>query len=123
MKQKFDFTPEGVAQKMDQLYAQSPTAIEAEAVAVETNCNGWIADNFELSPTQIDYMTSLGSTFSIETGDSLAHAFRHRTPVTMTKGDAAVRSYKFIRREHREEVTYAPDAEPEYTETLNFYIS
>lgn len=123
MKQKFDFTPAGVAQKMDQLYAQSPTAIEAEAVAVETDCNAWMESNFDLSQTQVDYMVSLGSTFSSETGDSLAHAFRNRLPVTMTKGDISIRSYKFIRKEHQEAATYAPDEEPEYTECLYFYIS
>lgn len=123
MRQKFPFTPTGVDDKMNALYAQSDVAIEAEAVAVETDCNGWMQDNFDLAPIQVDYMESLGETFSTETGQSLAHAFRNRLPVTMTKGDINTRSYKFIREEHMNTATYAPDEEPVYVESLNYYIS
>jgi len=123
MKQKFPFTPEGVDDMLSTLYAEDDAVIETEAVAVEQNFNPWMEDNFELTSEQVDYMNSLGPIFSEQTGLHLAHAFRHRLPVTLTKGDISSRSYKFIREEQRKTATYAPAEAPIYAESLDFYIS
>jgi len=123
MKQKFPFTPVGVNEKVSSLYAEDNAIVEAEAFAVEQNLNLWMEDNFILTSEQLDYMDSLGPVFSEQTGEHLAYAFRHRLPVTLTKGDINSRSYKFIREEQRKSATYTPAVEPIYAESLDYYIS
>lgn len=123
MKQKFPFTPAGVDDRMNTLYAQDDASVELEAQAVESDLFGWTESNFELSSTQVDYMHSLGEIFADDTGAQLAFCFRHRFPVTMTKGEVEARGYKFIRPTQQVATTYAPDREPVLEGSLEVYIS
>lgn len=121
--QKYPFTPAGVDEKMEDLYAQSSSIIEAEAVAVSSNFFNWISHNFDLTGEQINYMESLGSTFATENGDDLAFAFRNRLVVTMTKGEVSIRTSKFIRKEKNVSTVSEPEQEEEISGEINYFVS
>ena len=70
-----------------------------EADYVEVNFFDWIINTFTLREDPIVYLYSLGLEFALVNGRMLAYCFRHRLAVTLTKGNIALRSLKFIRRE------------------------
>lgn len=123
MKEKFPLTPSGVDDKMEKMYAGDDASVEAEATAVETDPRQWILDSFVLEPRQVEYMDSLGSVFLADMGAALAYNFRHRYPVRLIRGDRQARSYKFIRKDQQDSVTYAPDQDPVEEGSLEIYIS
>ncbi|PRD44986.1 hypothetical protein [Sphingobacterium haloxyli] len=121
--QKYPFTPAGVDEKVNDLYAQSSSTIEAEAVAVSSNFFGWTSDNFDLTSDQINYMESLGPAFATENGDDLAFAFRNRLGVTMTKGDVSIRTSKFIRKEKKVSTVSEPTQEEVISGEISYFVS
>ncbi|WP_324760533.1 hypothetical protein [Sphingobacterium thalpophilum] len=120
---KYPLTSAGVDGKISDLYGQSDTQIESEAIAVESDLYSWMSSNFELRPEQVSYMYALGSEFAVQNGRVLAYCFRHRLGVTLTKGDLALRSSKFIRREENVEVTSQPDQEDQISGGVDYFIS
>ena len=123
MNTKTPFTPLEVNMRLAEIRVATTEVVEAEATAVETDFNKWLPDNFALDAQQVAYLNSLGPAFSLDTGNSLAHAFRQRHKVTMEKGNPKLRSIKFIRKDKKEETTSAPDTAPSVENELNFFIS
>lgn len=121
--QKYPFTPQGVDDKIADLYNSAPPEIEAEAVAVSGDFCGWVTNNFDLSGEQITYMQSLGEAFATENGNDLAFAFRNRLAVTLTKGDISIRTSKFIRKEKNVATVSEPQEETTVSGEINYFIS
>lgn len=123
MKKKFEFTSRGVEQRIVALYAQRRSSIEEEAKSVAADCIAWLQHNFDLMPSQVEYLQKLGLVFSQRLGEQLAYAFRHRMPIALHRGDLHFNGYVFIREERKQTVFYAPEEEPVYVDSLNYYIS
>lgn len=120
---KYEFTPEGVAEKMYDLYNASAIEIELEATYVEDEFHDWMNYNFELTEDQLVYMISLGLEFAVQNGGLLAYCFRNRLQVTLSKGAISQRSSKFIRREESVEVTSQPGQEDIVSGGVEYFIS
>ena len=123
MERKYPFTSLGLDELTADLYVQDDAYVEAEATKVEQNFFNWMESVFDLAPSQVDYMYSLGPAFAEETGSKVAFNFRQRYPVTMTKGEASTRSIKYIREEAQRTATYVPNEETKHEGGLHFYIS
>lgn len=123
MRTKTPFTSTDVNKKMEEIRKADDTTVEREALAVETDFNKWLLDNFELADSQVNYLVSLGSEFSTTTGTNLGQAFRKRNVVTMEKGEVQARSIKFVREEQIQRTTYAPGTEAREDEVLHYFIS
>lgn len=80
---KEPFTPTGVADKLTALYALSDPALEAEAVAIETDIKDWIGDNFNLTGAQTGYLAGLNSDFMDEMGAECALCFRNKLDIEL----------------------------------------
>lgn len=120
---KYPLTSGGVDEKIYDLYHEDDSKVELEADYVETNFFDWVNNSFELTEAQLTYMYSLGIEFAIQNGSILAYCFRHRLAVTLIKGDIALRSSKFIRREENVEVTSQPGQEDVVSGGVEYFIS
>ncbi|WP_312788933.1 hypothetical protein [Sphingobacterium sp.] len=120
---KYPFTSIGVDDKIYDLYQEENDQVELEANYVEVNFFDWVISTFTLTEDQIAYLYSLGLEFALKNGQVLAYCFRHRLTVTLTKGDTALRSSKFIRREENVEATSQPGQDDLITGGVNYFIS
>ncbi|RKE46850.1 hypothetical protein [Sphingobacterium detergens] len=123
LKRKYPLTSGGVETKIYRLYRKDDNRVFREADYVENDFFGWLENNFELTESQATYMYSLGIEFAIQNGSVLAYCFRHRLSVTLVKGDKALRSSKFIRREENVEVTAQPGQDDLVSGGVNYFIS
>lgn len=119
----YSFDTQGVDAKMNDLYAKTDAAVEAEAVSVSSDFFAWIILNFYLTEEQIIYMKSLGSAFAESNGNDLAFAFRNRLDVTLTKGDISARTIKFIRKEQNVTTVSEPEQASDVAGSIDYYIS
>lgn len=120
---KYPLTSSGVDEKMYDLYQKDDSQVELEADYVKVNFFDWIINTFILTEDQIIYLYSLRLEFALRNGQVLAYCFRHRLEVTLTKGDLAQRSSKFIRREENVSATSEPGQDDVVSGGVNYFIS
>ncbi|WLD24345.1 hypothetical protein NU10_02775 [Flavobacterium dauae] len=79
----YPFTPEGVQDKLDELYALSDPALFAQADAIEADFGSWIINNFSLSVEQQSFLDNMNDEALNYFGSQCALCFRHRRPITL----------------------------------------
>lgn len=82
MKQ-FPFTPKGVEDKLNELYALSDSALDLQADAIETNFKLWIAQNFLLNPAQATFLTGIDDPAARYYGQQCSICFQHRLDIVL----------------------------------------
>ena len=80
---KESFTPDGVENKIDEVYAMTTINRMAEASAIESGFKTWISDNFNLDTPQTSFLTGLDSTVASNYGAACALAFRHMLGIAL----------------------------------------
>lgn len=97
---KFPFSNEGFQALQQNLYALSDPDLFAVSNRVFNHFNEWMAENFDLSPSQIDFLETLSPKMTNFLSAQTAMAIGNRLPVTLTKPDGKsenLRGTKLIR--------------------------
>lgn len=79
----YPFTPQGVQDKLEELYALSDPALFAQADAIEADFSSWIVSNFSLSTEQASFLDDINKEALNYFGSQCALCFRHRLPITL----------------------------------------
>jgi len=79
----YPFTPQGVQDKLEELYALSDAALFVQAAAIEADFSSWIVSNFSLSPEQEVFLDDMNEEALNYFGSQCALCFRHRLPITL----------------------------------------
>jgi len=80
----FPFTPTGVNDKRNELYALSDTRLFAEADAIEADLKGWMPLNFSLTTDQSTFLAGMKDAALKYYGRQCALCFRNRLPIILT---------------------------------------
>lgn len=83
MPSKLPLTPQGVDQKQVELYSLPDADLIDQAKEISQNFAKWVNANFELSETQLDYLTTISELDSLITGWWLASAVVSRGTIVM----------------------------------------
>nr|WP_121271698.1 hypothetical protein [Pedobacter schmidteae] len=94
---KQNLTPDGVADKIKEVYALPTVDRLAEAVAIETGFKTWVSDNFNLDSTQVAYLTGMDSTVSANYGANCAIAFRDKLGIALITPTPRDHSTKWLK--------------------------
>lgn len=91
----YPFTPQGVRDWQDNLYAQPDEAVRQEAEFAFLYFEDWITQRFSLNETQQAYVHQLDYAHVRFAADGVYFAVRHRLPIILEKPEQpAVRGAK-----------------------------
>jgi hypothetical protein len=79
------FSPEGVQQKMNDLYALADAALFIQADLVESDFRQWIVDNFSLDTTQTSFLNSTDDRFIAHASSASGLAIRNRLSIILIR--------------------------------------
>lgn len=77
------FTPAGVQDKQDELYALPDPELHAEAAIIRSDFRNWVKANFTLDATQDSYLDNLPDTFVNPMACDTALAVHFRLPIVL----------------------------------------
>jgi len=77
------FTPQGVQDKLKQLYALPDAELFLEASYIEVGFVDWIEKNFSLNSTQSNFLNSIKEEAINYYGSQCALCFRHRLDIIL----------------------------------------
>ncbi|HEY9561621.1 MAG TPA: hypothetical protein VIR29_12630 [Anseongella sp.] len=77
------FTPEGVQQKLGELYNLSDAQLLAQAQQLNMNLRPWVEENFELNAAQKKYLSKVPEEILFTWGAQFAAAIANRGTITM----------------------------------------
>jgi len=77
------FTPEGVANKLEFLYNLPDTLLFIEADFIELDFKSWMENNFILDPSQKAYLNGIAEEAINYYGSQCALCFRHRLDIIL----------------------------------------
>lgn len=80
---KYDFTPAGVQQKLNDLYALTDPELAIEAAAVKSDLRLWMNNNFNLNTDQQNYLTNLDDRAVDYIGDEASFFFTYRLSIVL----------------------------------------
>lgn len=87
MEDQFPFTPEGVQQWQDVLYALSEAERLAEATSISNSFKEWIVLRFALDEDQQAYLNGMPEERTAFAADGVSFAVAHSLPVILDKPD------------------------------------
>jgi hypothetical protein len=79
------FSPEGVQQKMSDLYALNDADLTLQANLVESDFRQWIADNFSLDTTQSAFLNNTDDRFIAHASGTSSLAIRNRLSIILIR--------------------------------------
>ncbi len=83
--EKYPFSNEGFQGLQQQLYALTNADLDAQAVAIRTGLSAWMDLNFELQPSQLQFINSLETKAVRWLAEQTAFAIENRLPISLTK--------------------------------------
>lgn len=83
--EKFPFNTEGAAALLQHLYSLAPAELLTEALAAEYDLTAWLIGHFELSPSQVAYLSQLDANMLHFMASNLSYALRYKLPVHLEK--------------------------------------
>lgn len=83
--EKYPFTPGGVEQWQNELYAKPDAEVAAEAAEVSASLTDWLPSRFSLTPEQVAYLRAVDSGLAAVWSTELAYAIIHRISVVLDK--------------------------------------
>lgn len=84
---KFPFTPQGVQDKLDELYALPDTDLILEASLIKADFRGWIMDSFLLNNDQKTFLSKMNDRACDYYGAQCELCFRYRLNITLIYPD------------------------------------
>lgn len=106
---KQPFTSNGVAAKIEELYALSDSALQGEAAAVKSDLKSWVNKNFTLSVDQFAYLINIKDDWSNTVGNDCCIALLNRLPISLlqpTTNGLDKCSSKIVRTNKRPVIIY-----------------
>ena len=86
----YSFSPQGVRDWQDHLYAQSDDAIRQEAEYVFLHFEDWLIQRFSLDESQQAYLRQLDPAHLRFAADGVYFAIQHRLPIILEKPEEPV---------------------------------
>lgn len=83
MTNTFPFTPNGIQQAQNWLYALNDEQLMNQSIAIAQDSVIWIKDNFVLDNAQVEYLDNLPADMKLSMGWQLASGTIGRLPITM----------------------------------------
>ncbi len=80
---KQDFTPDGLATKLTELYALSDASLTTQAEAMASDFSTFMTDNFNFTTSEGSYLSGMTATAALVFGWQLAAVLLVRGPITM----------------------------------------
>lgn len=81
---KAPFTPAGVQQKLDELYALANSDLATQANLIRSDFRQWVKDNFTLDSSQSAYLDGMDEQWIEQAASQSAFAIRNRLPINLT---------------------------------------
>lgn len=125
MPSKKPFTPAGVDDKIEELYALSDALLQEQAEAAKTDFPGWLNDNFSFTDDQAGYLADIDPAFTDALGYQFSLAIGSRLPVSLiqpTPIDKDDYSSKILQSKDKLEITYNSVTGFKVTGELELYI-
>jgi hypothetical protein len=133
MNTQFTFTPQGVQDWQDEVYAGGQSSVDNECLQIDTDFVTWLVYRFSLNESQEQFVVSLGSLTQLSYSTSLRDALQHRGTISLTKDEkpstfATIKHPKIVYKEQQnakqDQQSIAIDPEPTEQEvTLRFRIT
>lgn len=79
------FSPEGVQQKMNDLYQLNDADLFIQADAVQSDFKQWIIDNFTLDTTQNNFLNNLDDRFVAHASSNSSLAIKNRLSIILIR--------------------------------------
>ncbi len=117
---KQPLTPNGVKDKIAEVYALPTIDRMAEATAVETNFKTWISDNFTLSVDEGTYLSGINNTVATKYGDNCAIAFRNLLGIALIQPTPRTPPTKWLKMTNNILMATNDSGSEEYTGSLTF---
>lgn len=83
MTPKYPFDPDGMKDKIAQIYALSDTALAVQAGLVKADLVAWVNDNFTLTTDQATYLSNIDNKWIDYNADQMSFCFLYRVPVIL----------------------------------------
>jgi len=83
----YPFTPAGVQDKLDELYALTNTQLAAEAESIKEDFRAWIKSAFILNNDQKDFLDDMNDSAITYYGEQCSLCFLHRLDITLIYPD------------------------------------
>ena len=106
---KFTFSNDGFQAMQQELYQLSNSELWQVTIAVASNFNSWMAQNFELTQSQIVFIESQSPKMTAHLGTQTAFFMSNRLPIILVKPEnkinALMRGSKLIRPKSKVDVS------------------
>jgi hypothetical protein len=121
----FPFTPKGVEDKLNELYALTDSALAIQAGSISSNFRLWISNAFILSPDQQNYLTAMDEDAVDYFGQQCSFCFRNRLEIRLIYPDPPVSPgySKWIAASNTIAVDADDEEESDVTGSLTFTIN
>lgn len=118
------FTPEGVTQKMEALYALSDTDLQQQADLVRADFKSWMQANFQFTEAQSAYLNGITGKVLRYLSCKLAIAMENKLDVNLiiTGEDDGTGGKSKLIRDHDETAVVYEEDHSSVTGTLTFEI-
>lgn len=101
---KHQFSPEGVAAWQQSLQPLTNQQRQELAAQITADFKTWLTNNFELAPSQVDFLDGLNASFVQLAAAQVGFAVANSLPVKITKPDGVMaRGSKLIRDKSKAE--------------------
>lgn len=98
---KFPFSNAGFQALQQELYVLNDADLQVVTNTVATHFNGWMSENFELTTSQVAFISSLNSQMTTLLASQTAMALINRLPINLIKPESQINTFmrgsKFIR--------------------------
>jgi hypothetical protein len=78
----YPLTSQGVVDLLEELYELSDPDLALQAEAVQTDFRTWVSDNFDLSGSQVTYLSGMSENDVTYFGQQIAFCFIHRLNIS-----------------------------------------
>jgi hypothetical protein len=83
----FPFSPQGVQDLLDQLYALPDPDLAVEADAIANNFKSWMASHFSFTVAQLAYLDDISNTVTNYYGQQCSFGFNNRLQINLNYPD------------------------------------
>lgn len=101
----YPFTPEGVNQKLDDLYALSDNDLKVQADLIKADLPQWMNNNFSLTTEQQTYLNNLENRAVIYLQDQCSFNVENRLTIFLVQeGSPSTGQFKWVHTENTNKV-------------------
>jgi hypothetical protein len=103
------FTPSGVQEKLDDLYALTDPDLSVQAASVKEDFRSWMENNFILDTEEQTYLDNLDDKAVIRYGDEMSFCFLYRLSVVLVQNPPVTGLDKYVHTHNAIETSASDD--------------